>query len=645
VAKKDKKDKSKKLKDEAVVETPSIDAEVEETSTVEVEATEPEVAEVEIITEGDTKGGSGETPVEILNAEKPKAKRAAKKIEIKDASLKFVPDFPVEDIVPRELETRFRGKETERVLSEAIQKFGWVQPITLDAEHRIVDGQYRYELAKKWKLETVPVTISDGVSASEGTTDLFHMLSGRIIEWDKWNFPATNSVLKELDGGLGTEEILGFETTSERGPLRDLAREIGWFVEIIPKSLSGSTVTLETLAVLLKKQLAGKYHYDPAQLLYIEALREQLEATRKEMVANGETAGGVQPKLEQHLNEEERKLVEGEAIAEANGYSLETSEDGKTKTFTADAELTYVVNKVAKAEEAAKVQVKSAADMATRFRPMADDKKLGLGQFRILASYFTDLTDEEAKNFFNSTSPEKYNAFVDSVLAENRTVSPNRSKNFPLTEAEFNAEQKRLKDEDARKAKEKDAKDQPKGLASLLVDELKALLKGEGLSTAGKKSELVARLEEAGFGPDGTKGDAPVSEAEEAEATADVAEAVEVDENELTEDFDDAPMIFAADSTEETSIEEVEDVRDADEESEAAEELDAEEDSEEEAEAEELEEEVAAKEDKKSDAAVDLKALKKRGKELKALAEEGELTKAELKEFKAIKKQLKAAKG
>jgi len=643
VAKKDKKDKSKKLKDEAVVETPSTDAEVDETSTVEVEAAEPVAAEVEIIAESDTKGGSGETPAEILNAEKPKAKRAAKKIEIKDASLKFVADFPVEDIIPRELETRFRGKETEKVLSEAIQKFGWVQPITLDAEHRIVDGQYRYELAKKWKLETVPVTISDGVSAAEGTTDLFHMLSGRIIEWDKWNFPATNSVLKELDGGLGTEKILGFETTSERGPLRDLAREIGWFVEIIPKSLSGSTVTLETLAVLLKKQLAGKYHYDPAQLLYIEALREQLEATRREMVANGETAGGVQPKLEQHLNEEERKLVEGEAIAEANGYEMEDSEDGKTKTFTADAELTYVVNKVAKAEEAAKVQVKSAADMATRFRPMADDKKLGLGQFRILASYFTDLTDEEAKNFFNSTSPEKYNAFVDSVLAENRTVSPNRSKNFPLTEAEFNAEQKRLKEEDARKTKEKDAKDQPKGLASLLVDELKALLKGEGLSTAGKKSELVARLEEAGFGPDGTKGDAPVSEAEEAEATADVAEVVEVDEEELTEDFDDAPMIFAADSTEETSSEEVEDVRDADEESEAAEELEAEEDAEEEAEAEELEEEV--KEASASDSAPNLKALKKRGKELKTLSEERELTKAEAKELKAIKKQLKAAKG
>ena len=637
MAKKDKKDKSKKLKDEAVVETTVNDVEVSEEAPVEEDVTvEVDEATVELIAETATKGGSGQTSSEVLAAAKPK--RAAKKIEIPESSLEFIAEFPVEDIIPREVNTRFHTKETEGVLAQMIQKFGWVQPLTLDAEHRIVDGQYRLELAKKWKLKTVPVLISGGVSADAGTTDIFHMLSDRIIEWDKWNFPGTDAVLKSVDGGLATEEILGFETTSEAGELRDLARGIGWFVEVIPKTLSGSTVTLETLAGLLKKSLAGKYHYDPAQLLYIEALREQLEATRREMVANGETAGGVKPKLEQHLNEEARKLAEGEAIAEANNYAMEDSEDGKTKVFTADAELAYVVNKVAEAEEAARVQIRSARDMESRFRPMADDKKLGLGQFRILASYFTDLTDEEAKDFFNSTATEKYNAFVDSVLEENRTVSANRSKNFPLTEAEFNAEQRRLKAEDAQKASDKNKKDEPKGLGSFLVDDLKALLKAEGLPLGGKKAELVARLQEAGYGADGTKSDAPVSEAEEAEATAEVAEVIEVDEDELTEDFDDAPMVFTADSTEETSSE---DAPDADEESEAAVELDAEEDAEEEADAEELEDHVEVE----VEPVADLKVLKKRGKELKALAEERDLTKAELKDFKAIKKQLKAAKS
>jgi len=683
VAKKDKEKKDKKLKKSSevtpveAVETDELDGALEVTSSKGGSGETPssyagkseddsvDLEEETVIEVTGSKGGSGKTSSAVLTAEealeledgsvdlatgevlnapaeeapKARAKRAPKKVEIPESSLEFVAEFPVEDILPRERNTRFRGKETERVLSQMIQRFGWTQPLTLDAEHRIVDGQYRLELATKWGVKTVPVVITGGLSVAAGTTDIFHMLANRIIEWDKWNYPATDAVLKSVDGGLGTETILDFETTSEVGPLRDLAREIGWFIEVIPKSLSGSTVTLETLAGLLKKSLAGKYHYDPAQLLYIEALREQLEATRREMVANGETAGGVKPKLEQHIGEEARKLAEGEAIAKAEGYEMVDSEDGKTKVFTADPEIAYVVTKVAIAEEAAKVQVRSAQDMQHRFREMADGKKMGLTQFRILASYFSDMTPEEASDFFNGTAAEKFNAFVDSVLEENRTISANRSKNFPLTDAELKTEQYRLRGEDIRKETEKAGKDAPKGLSSFLVDDLKALLKLEGLPLSGKKADLVARLEEAGYGVDGTKGEAtvPASEAEEAELTAE-EEPVEVAEDELTEDFDDSPMIFTADSTEESSavaeIEEEEAVaaEPTVEESveDAVAELEAEAEAEEEAEAEKLE--------------VDIKALKKRGKELKALAEERELSKAELKEFKAIKKQLKAAK-
>lgn len=49
----------------------------------------------------------------------------------------------------------------------------------------------------------LPVVISNGVSKPSGTTDLFHMLSNRIVAWDKWNYPATDAVLKALGGGTG----------------------------------------------------------------------------------------------------------------------------------------------------------------------------------------------------------------------------------------------------------------------------------------------------------------------------------------------------------------------------------------------------------------------------------------------------------
>lgn len=634
-----KKGKSeKKLKDKTKKST--VENKVEEM----LEDVTPEVVE-EVLAES---GVAEEAPVDepknsetgaTENAEAKTSKRASKKVEIPVTSHEFIADFPVEDILPREVKTRFRGKETEEVLSRMIQEFGWVEPLTLDAEHRIVDGQFRYELAKKWKLKTVPVIVTNGVNAARGTTDLYHMLSGRIIEWDKWNFPATNEVLRSLDGGLKTEKILDFETVSEAGELRDLARKIGWFIEVIPKSLSGSTVTLETLAGLLKKSLAGKYHYDPAQLLYIEALRKQLEDTRKEMVANGDTAGGVKPKLEQHMAEEQRKQELGEKIAEENSYEMKVSEDGETATFTADAEINYIINKVAAAEEAARIQVTSARDMASRIKHMADGKKFGLTQFRILATYFTDMTADEASDFFNRTSVEEFNQFVDSVLEENRTISPDRSKNFPMTEAELKAEQYRLRGEDIRKDAEKEKSNKPHGLQAMKVDDLKALLKTEGLKLAGKKDELIARLEEAGYNADGTKApateDSVASELEDAMRTS--PETVEVgavrDGEVAVLDFDRSE---SSDDVEVDDSVKLQDETEADEEEAKDSPVD---ELTEENQSNNIENE--AEESAATSESKDLKALKKRRKELKKAAEKRDLTKAELKELKALKKELK----
>lgn len=664
MAKKDKsekklKDKTKKSQkaeprvEEATPETvekiaEEFTAEIEESGPVEETKTEKSVEDDSDSTES-VQDSVDEAPA---TKELKTPKRAAKKVEIPVTSHEFIADFPVEDILPREAKTRFRGKETEEVLSRMIQEFGWVEPLTLDAEHRIVDGQYRYELAKKWKLKAVPVIVTNGVNAERGTTDLYHMLSGRIIEWDKWNFPATNEVLRSLDGGLKTEKVLDFETVSEAGELRDLARKIGWFIEVIPKSLSGSTVTLETLAGLLKKSLAGKYHYDPAQLLYIEALREELEETRKEMVQKGELAGGVKPKLEQHMAEEKRKQEAGEKIAEENGYKMEVSEDGETAVFTADAEINYIINKVAAAEEAARVQVKSARDMASRIKHMADGKKFGLTQFRILATYFTDMTTEEASDFFNRTSVEEFNEYVDSVLEENRTISADRSKNFPMTETELKAEQYRLRGEDIRKDGEKEKAKKPQGLKAMKVDDLKVLLKAEGLKLTGKKDEIIARLEEAGYNADGTK----VSGVEDSLAS----------EPEDTSELEDAmrtpPETVEVGDVRDVEVAELGSEISNDEELEAASLSDVEnnepmalyrgaavskriiEDSSVDELTDDSEQDII--ETEATESAVesnskDLKALKKRRKELKKLGDSRDLTKAELKELKALKKELK----
>ncbi|MCS6563055.1 hypothetical protein [Curtobacterium poinsettiae] len=188
-----------------------------------------------------------------------------------------------------------------------------MQPLTIDARYWIVDGQYRFELAKKWKLATVPVVIINGVTQRDGTTDLFHMLGNRIIEWDKWDYPATADILRKLDGGLSVDHSLGVPAVDESGPLRDLARIVGWFVEVVPMTLTAYSATLDTLTDLLVKDLGSKYHYDPAQLLYIEALRKQILNTRIEMVTEGhpDADGKFKEKIRKHLADEESAMATG----------------------------------------------------------------------------------------------------------------------------------------------------------------------------------------------------------------------------------------------------------------------------------------------------------------------------------------------
>ncbi|MFJ3385219.1 MULTISPECIES: ParB N-terminal domain-containing protein [unclassified Curtobacterium] len=309
----------------------------------------------------------------------------------------FQQDFPLSQIIPREHRTRLRTNETERVLSESIQRFGWVQPLTLDAQYRIVDGQYRYELAKKWKLESVPVIISNGVSKRSGTTDLFHMLAGRIIEWDKWDYPATATILKSLDGGLGVDHSLGVPAVDESGSLRELARIVGWFVEVIPTTLTASSATMETLTDLLVKNLGQKYHYDPAQLLYIEALREQILDTRIEMVTEGhpDADGKFKEKLRKHLTDEESAVATGKALAAATGMELQTDDETGLSQFSIDAEVNYLVRKQRENIE----DIRAAQSGETPARPT----RVPRFSFVAFATQASSYTREEAEAFYDSS--------------------------------------------------------------------------------------------------------------------------------------------------------------------------------------------------------------------------------------------------
>jgi len=342
---------------------------------------------------------------------------------------KYIAEFSLDKINPRKKQTRIYSKETDKVLQKMIEEFGFVEPIILDKEYNIVHGQHRYLIAKKMKLETVPVIIANKVSNDDGTTGLYGLLADRMVEWNKWEYPTTDSILKKVDGGLKKEKILDFETTSEKGDWRETAKTIGWYIQIIPKNLSASNVTLDRLAGLLTKQLAGKYQFDDAQLLFIEALREELEEVRAERIRRGELDGGAEEKLSRHRREESSLLEAGEKIAKKEGKKFleeDINEAGETvRKFSAEKEFKYLINEQAKLDATAQKQITKPSDMV--FKDAADGKMMSLPTFVMFATTFGNKTKEEATKYYNGSLVGEFNKYCREIIDKNPKVDPDKS--------------------------------------------------------------------------------------------------------------------------------------------------------------------------------------------------------------------------
>jgi len=95
-------------------------------------------------------------------------------------------------------------------LEAAIRKFGWLVPIVVDANGRILAGHARYEIARRMGLETVPCIRADHLSETDKRA--FALGENRLAELSGWN---PELLQKELDAlfNVGFDiETIGFST-------------------------------------------------------------------------------------------------------------------------------------------------------------------------------------------------------------------------------------------------------------------------------------------------------------------------------------------------------------------------------------------------------------------------------------------------
>ena len=120
----------------------------------------------------------------------------------------------VEDLVPYELNPRKHGKNGVKAIAESIKQSGFVQPILIDQDNRIVSGHGRRLAALELKMEKVPVIKAFYENDDEYLKALLSdNKAAEYSKWDKGLMKEVAEILESLEGesfavaGFSDEDI------------------------------------------------------------------------------------------------------------------------------------------------------------------------------------------------------------------------------------------------------------------------------------------------------------------------------------------------------------------------------------------------------------------------------------------------------
>ena len=108
----------------------------------------------------------------------------------------IVQERKIDEIRPYERNPR-RNDHAVAGVAESIKRFGFRQPIVVDAEGVIVCGHTRYKAAKALGLATVPCVLAGDLSAKE--LRAYRILDNKLNELAVWDFDLLGVELGELD--------------------------------------------------------------------------------------------------------------------------------------------------------------------------------------------------------------------------------------------------------------------------------------------------------------------------------------------------------------------------------------------------------------------------------------------------------------
>ena len=115
---------------------------------------------------------------------------------------------PIDSIRPYPGNPRLNDDAVDAV-AESIRRFGFRQPIVVDAEGVVVAGHTRLKAARKLGLERVPVHVAADLSAEQ--VRAYRLADNASAEKAEWDFELLPIELEAMAAGGFDPESLGFD--------------------------------------------------------------------------------------------------------------------------------------------------------------------------------------------------------------------------------------------------------------------------------------------------------------------------------------------------------------------------------------------------------------------------------------------------
>lgn len=256
----------------------------------------------------------------------------------------------------------------ERGLSEVL--------IVLDEQYRVISG-----LPHAWALselgsKEMPAVILHGAPQDAGWlhTHAEALKWGQTL-WEKG----------EIQG------VLESSTPAEREFFQ------GFGFHQVPEitTLTLSWDTFDRLAGLITKQLGGSTNHDPAQLLFVEALREAVLDARQRIIAAGKGKPNDSEKLERHLHREAEMTAGGEKTESRNQWEWSEDESG----LWSHPAMPKFRFKIVEPEPIERVDSPS----------IPDPYLMSLSQFQLMARDHFGIAADDARTLYESEPADDFN--------------------------------------------------------------------------------------------------------------------------------------------------------------------------------------------------------------------------------------------